>query len=625
MNKTTNSNIFFEIPINKFGAKRVLKKIKYSEYDFIRELFGNAKKNITKIKLSINDNNGYELKLWWNDGGCNKNDKEALSQLCKSSSDETPGNNGLGIRNAMTTILPNDSYCKLITKDKDSFEYMYIKGIEKITKWQNVTNNYSQIYNNISNGENGTLWIFKLKKEIYENFKLDKSNKLIKVIKRLCCKKIKNGLKIYYNNNEIKIKNYMIPTKLFESNRVLELDLIMGKILKKGKSNAIWINAFKIMNYESLKKQYKILPEVIPLEEFKKPANRTLSKIKKNIEENYKVLKFEKYEGSECKIQITNLFNNGLKISKKNADKLKKLNKGNELFDEINKEYNDLIGINLCLNDIFILEKPDKTNLGNSKSSNHMGIENRFVGIVNINSSKIKDFYYTTPSDKHTSRTNNKGNYLHKFMGHILYKTFFNPDEFIEETKSEKIKKQKKIIDKLKKQNDKQSKIIQKQNKDTKNIKNHNTNILNKLKSSNKKILDSENKINELKLKSKEKDKLIKSYEKSKIDSKIKFEVWIRDFGNKFIGNCFICQQKLTLIPGVYGTPSCSHIIAESKNGPTIKDNLLFLCVSCNSKCGTKNMQEFIKDEYEHRYDEFTNKYKDQLICINKNKTINIK
>lgn len=622
MNKLTNN--FYEIPINKLGAKKVFKKVKYSEYDFIRELFGNAKKNITKMKLSINNNNGYELKLWWNDGGCNKNDKEALSQLCKSSSDETPGNNGLGIRSAMTTILPNNSYCKLITKNKDSFEYMYIKGTEKITKWSNASGIYSQVYNSISDNENGTLWIFPLKKEIYDNFKLDESNKLIQVIKRLCCKKIKNGLEIYYNKIQIKIKNYIIPDHFFSSNKVLELDLTMGKILKKCKKNSTWINAFKIMNYDSLKKPYKILPKIIPLEEFKKPQNRTLSKIKKNIEENYKSIKFEKYEGSECKIQITNLFNNGVKISKKNADKLKMLNKGNELFEEINKEYNDLVGINLCLNDIFILEKPNKTNLGNGKSSNHMGIENRFVGIVNINSSKIKDFYYTTPFDKHTSRTNSKGYYLHLFMGYILYKTFFNPDEYIEETKSEKIKKQKKIIDKLTKENIKQTKIIQKQNKDTKIIKSHNTNILTKLKSSNKKLLDSQNKINKLQSISKEKDNLIKSYEKSKIDSKIKFEVWIRDFGDKLIGNCFICQQKLTLIPGVYGTPSCSHIIAESKNGPTIKDNLLFLCVSCNSKCGTKNMQEFIKDEYEHRYDKFTKKYKNQLLRINNNQTYNI-
>ena len=85
---------------------------------------------------------------------------------------------------------------------------------------------------------------------------------------------------------------------------------------------------------------------------------------------------------------------------------------------------------------------------------------------------------------------------------------------------------------------------------------------------------------------------VIKSKKKKQsIPLTLKRKVW-----NKWIGEdigkskCICC--KLTDITQM--SFSCGHIIAESKGGLLILDNLKPICVSCNSSMGTQNMDEFI-------------------------------
>ena len=61
-----------------------------------------------------------------------------------------------------------------------------------------------------------------------------------------------------------------------------------------------------------------------------------------------------------------------------------------------------------------------RNNLWSSANINSMGQTNRFMCVVYINSIQHKDFYYTTPIDKHTSKTTNKGERLHSLLG-ILF------------------------------------------------------------------------------------------------------------------------------------------------------------------------------------------------------------
>jgi 5-methylcytosine-specific restriction endonuclease McrA len=81
-------------------------------------------------------------------------------------------------------------------------------------------------------------------------------------------------------------------------------------------------------------------------------------------------------------------------------------------------------------------------------------------------------------------------------------------------------------------------------------------------------------------------------YKKQPIPVPLRRIVW-----NNWIGEdigkakCMCC--KLTDITQL--TFHCGHILAESKGGELIKDNLKPICQSCNSSMGNKNMDEFIQ------------------------------
>ena len=82
-------------------------------------------------------------------------------------------------------------------------------------------------------------------------------------------------------------------------------------------------------------------------------------------------------------------------------------------------------------------------------------------------------------------------------------------------------------------------------------------------------------------------------YTKKKIPDKLRQEVWEKNIGDKFWGNCFTCNMRLCAFEF-----SCGHVVSEAEGGATIVQNLKVVCKSCNSKMGTQNMMKF----KEHRY-----------------------
>lgn len=82
-------------------------------------------------------------------------------------------------------------------------------------------------------------------------------------------------------------------------------------------------------------------------------------------------------------------------------------------------------------------------------------------------------------------------------------------------------------------------------------------------------------------------------YSKKKIPERLRQEVWEKNIGDKFWGNCFTCNMRLCAFEF-----SCGHVVSEADGGPTVLENLKVVCKSCNSKMGTQNMMTF----KEHRY-----------------------
>jgi hypothetical protein len=77
-------------------------------------------------------------------------------------------------------------------------------------------------------------------------------------------------------------------------------------------------------------------------------------------------------------------------------------------------------------------------------------------------------------------------------------------------------------------------------------------------------------------------------YSKAPIPKSLRDEVWLRDIGNKFFGNCFVCNVSIK-----YSEYSCGHIVSEKLGGKMIKENMKVLCKSCNSKMGTENLFDY--------------------------------
>jgi len=83
--------------------------------------------------------------------------------------------------------------------------------------------------------------------------------------------------------------------------------------------------------------------------------------------------------------------------------------------------------------------------------------------------------------------------------------------------------------------------------------------------------------------------------QKKPINSKLRLQVWFKEFGSNYEGVCpfYQCQNKINC--GLYGYHS-GHIISEFNGGLTTLENLRPICASCNCKMGAKNWIDYEKE-----------------------------
>ena len=81
----------------------------------------------------------------------------------------------------------------------------------------------------------------------------------------------------------------------------------------------------------------------------------------------------------------------------------------------------------------------------------------------------------------------------------------------------------------------------------------------------------------------------VKTLDIKQIPKCIKNAVWNKYVGqDKGVTECPICRESIT-----WQTYECGHIIAKSKGGETILENLIPICGPCNKSIGNKNVEEF--------------------------------
>jgi hypothetical protein len=78
-------------------------------------------------------------------------------------------------------------------------------------------------------------------------------------------------------------------------------------------------------------------------------------------------------------------------------------------------------------------------------------------------------------------------------------------------------------------------------------------------------------------------------HKKKTINKSLRNAVWISEFGVSGIGKCYCCQLETVTM----GNFQCGHIIAESRGGKTILQNLKPVCALCNTSMGVRNLHEF--------------------------------
>lgn len=82
---------------------------------------------------------------------------------------------------------------------------------------------------------------------------------------------------------------------------------------------------------------------------------------------------------------------------------------------------------------------------------------------------------------------------------------------------------------------------------------------------------------------------LTKHTNKTKIPQSLKVSVWNKEFGaDSRKGKCYVCGEEIKM-----ENFDCSHVVAESRGGPTNLQNLRCCCRTCNVSCGTTNLDEF--------------------------------
>ncbi len=80
------------------------------------------------------------------------------------------------------------------------------------------------------------------------------------------------------------------------------------------------------------------------------------------------------------------------------------------------------------------------------------------------------------------------------------------------------------------------------------------------------------------------------------IPKSVKKDLWIRNFGKKYKGNCFVCSKSIDTHRFEAG-----HIKAVAKGGSDNISNLKPICMSCNRSMGTMNLHDFKNKYYKNK------------------------
>ena len=77
---------------------------------------------------------------------------------------------------------------------------------------------------------------------------------------------------------------------------------------------------------------------------------------------------------------------------------------------------------------------------------------------------------------------------------------------------------------------------------------------------------------------------------KKKIAAALREQVWLKSMGPVFGGHCTVkwCSNDITVF-----NFQCGHLLAESKGGPTVLENLRPICSRCNQSMGTMHMDQW--------------------------------
>ena len=79
---------------------------------------------------------------------------------------------------------------------------------------------------------------------------------------------------------------------------------------------------------------------------------------------------------------------------------------------------------------------------------------------------------------------------------------------------------------------------------------------------------------------------------KKKIAAALREQVWLASMGAVFSSKCTVtwCSNQVTVF-----NFQCGHLLAESKGGPTVLENLRPICGRCNQSMGTMHMEQWLQ------------------------------
>jgi hypothetical protein len=79
---------------------------------------------------------------------------------------------------------------------------------------------------------------------------------------------------------------------------------------------------------------------------------------------------------------------------------------------------------------------------------------------------------------------------------------------------------------------------------------------------------------------------------KKKIAAALREQVWLASMGEQFKAKCTVtwCSNQVTVF-----NFQCGHLLAESKGGPTVLENLRPICSRCNQSMGTMHMDQWLQ------------------------------